>query len=128
MTRPPRQIILALCIAPITGSTSDDPSDRGLFISRSGKRFSVIVNGVTPVLPYHPEILNDSRCNSSSTEAGHPRPRPDPSHRMYVLSLERDNLTPAIIMPSVEVRIRLPIRRFLIRVLVVPSWGGKGFR
>ncbi|GBM28621.1 hypothetical protein AVEN_72192-1 [Araneus ventricosus] len=52
-----------------------------------------------PALPWHPDNLNDSRCNSSSTEARALVAITDPSHRRYVLSLE-GGFNPPLLYPQ----------------------------
>ncbi|GBN51452.1 hypothetical protein AVEN_106231-1 [Araneus ventricosus] len=60
--------------------------------------------GSTPALPWQPGRLNDSRCNSSSTEArdlvAHTGLRPDPSLRRYVISLVEDPKTSPFLYPQ----------------------------
>ncbi|GBM21790.1 hypothetical protein AVEN_29232-1 [Araneus ventricosus] len=78
-----------------------------------------------PALPWQPENLNDSRCNSSSTEAevqvaitGHD---PTPPERRYILSLEEGLMLPPLLYPHPGTS--LLIRRLHINVLVVPPGG-----
>ncbi|GBN31172.1 hypothetical protein AVEN_247989-1 [Araneus ventricosus] len=58
--------------------------------------------GSTPAMPKHSDHLNDSRCNSSYTEAGIliARPRPNPSRRRNVLSLVKGPNDPPLIYPQ----------------------------
>ncbi|GBM35157.1 hypothetical protein AVEN_56629-1 [Araneus ventricosus] len=75
---------------------------------------------VHTVLRRHSETLNDSRCNSSSTESlCHHRPRPNPSRRRYALSPVGRNSTPTAAISPGEEKTRLLIRDLLIRELVV---------
>ncbi|GBM24762.1 hypothetical protein AVEN_182386-1 [Araneus ventricosus] len=75
--------------------------------------------------------LNDSRCNSSSTEAGvliayhQATARPLPKEVRTIAS--EGTQSPAITIPPGEASTRLLIRRPLIRVLVVSSPGGAEF-
>ncbi|GBL72055.1 hypothetical protein AVEN_115074-1 [Araneus ventricosus] len=80
-----------------------------------------------PRLTEASRVLNDSSCNSWSTEAGvlvdNHQPRHDLSRSRYVLSLEESNTTPTISIPPGEASFCLLIRQQLIRVLETPRRG-----
>ncbi|GBM99578.1 hypothetical protein AVEN_64399-1 [Araneus ventricosus] len=88
--------------------------------------------GSTPVLPKHPGHLNDSRCNSWSTEAGVLIAYQQATARPLLMEVRTitggGTQSPTITIPPGEASARLLIRRPLIRVLAVPSRGCRSVR
>ncbi|GBM24683.1 hypothetical protein AVEN_46184-1 [Araneus ventricosus] len=87
---------------------------------------TVTVNHVTPILHRHPGTLNDSRCNSSSIEAGvltaitgHGQNPPDGGTYYHCREVTQP---PPLLYPRPEARTLLLLRLLIIHVLVVPRW------
>ncbi|GBM40093.1 hypothetical protein AVEN_246003-1 [Araneus ventricosus] len=85
------------------------------------RKITTIPNGVTPVLPKNPKTLNDSRCNSLSTEVGVLTPvtghGPIPPKGGTYYHLGGYNST-SHLYPHPGTRTRLLIRWLLIRVIL----------
>ncbi|GBM31424.1 hypothetical protein AVEN_98518-1 [Araneus ventricosus] len=83
--------------------------------------------GSTRALPKHPGHLNDSSCNSSSTEAGvliaYHQATAQPLPKEVRTITGGRTQSPSITIPPKEASARLLIRRPLIREVAVPPRG-----